>query len=74
MPILFFQIFYHTILAFVTIAAIFVIYHIIKYSYNKIAMLLMLAIFCGVFIILASANYALFSNINADDIAALLKF
>jgi len=74
MPILAFQIFYYLILAFSVIAGIFVVYHIIKYSYNKVVMLLMLIIFCGVFAIMISANYALFTNISADDIESLLTF
>ncbi len=74
MSILVFQIFYYLILAFSVIAGIFVVYHIIKYSYNKVAMLLMLIIFCGVFVAIISANYALFTNISADDIESLLTF
>jgi len=74
MPILFFQAFYYLILAFSVVAGIFVVYHIIKYSYNKSAMLLMLIVFCGVFVIIVSANYAIFSNISTDDIESLLTF
>lgn len=74
MPLLIFQIIYYFMLAIAFIAGIFVVYHIIKYSYNKIAMLLMLLVFCGVFVILISTNYALFSSISAEDVESLLSF
>lgn len=74
MPLLIFQIIYYFILVIAFVAGIFIVYHIIKYSYSKIAMLLMLLIFCGMFAVLISANYALFSNISADDIESLLNF
>jgi hypothetical protein len=74
MPLFIFQILYYIILAFVFIAGIFIVYHIVKYSYDKTAMLLMLIVFCGVFVILISFNYTLFLNISADDVSSLLNF
>jgi uncharacterized membrane protein YoaK (UPF0700 family) len=74
MPMLIFQVIYYIILAFAFIAGIFIVYHIIRYSYSKTAMILMLLIFCCVFVIMVSANYALFLNINEEDVSSLLIF
>ena len=74
MPILIFRIIYHIILAVAFIAGIFIVYHIIRYSYNKTAMILMLLVFGCVFVAIVSFNYTLFSNINAGDISSLLSF
>jgi len=74
MPIIIFQTIYYFILAVAFIAGIFIVYHVIKYSYNKTAMILMLLVFCCVFVIAISTSYALFSNISADDISSILNF
>jgi hypothetical protein len=74
MPLFIFQVVYYVILVFMLIAGFFVVYHIIKYSYDKTATLLMLIIFCGVFAVIVSTNFTLFSNIGTDDIESLLSF
>lgn len=65
---------YFVIFLFFMISGIFIVYHIVKYSYSKTAMLFMLMIFCSVMGILVFTNIALLFSINFNDFISILKF
>lgn len=60
-------IFYFIILVMVILSALFIIFHIIRYSFNKVATMLMLGIFIPVTLILILINIILFSLINFEN-------
>ncbi len=57
---------YFIIIISFLIAALFIFYHIVKYSINKTHSLIMLSLFSVVFIILILLNIYLFFHLNLD--------
>jgi len=64
---------YLVVLLFFVISGIFIIYHIVKYSYSKTAMLFTLLIFCSIMGILVFTNITLFFTIDFNDFISILK-
>ncbi len=64
---------YYIVLFFAVLSGLFITYHLIKYSYNKAALLLMLIIFCGVLGLLLVLNLSLFSSIHIQDISSIFN-
>ena len=62
------QILYLIILLMFIVSGLFVIYHIVRFSYSKLAMMFMLILFCCVTGILLITNISLFYSVNFSDI------
>jgi len=73
MAMLIIQIAYYLILLFVLISGLFIVYHIVKFSYNKFATLLMLLVFCLVLSGLIVFNHTAFSYVNFEDLMSFLS-
>ncbi|MCX6765380.1 MAG: hypothetical protein NT136_00175 [Candidatus Moranbacteria bacterium] len=68
-----FGIFYLILFLFFTIAALFIVYHVIKYSFSKSVMVLTLTIFLSVFGALLFSNLMLFLSLRWDEIFSNLN-
>lgn len=64
---------YLIIILFFLLAALFIVYHIVKYSLNKMEMLISLSIFLSVFLVLLFSNLAIFLSIRMDRVISLIN-
>ena len=67
---IFINIIYFFILAVLAFSALFIVYHLFKYSYDKGASLLMFLVFTSVFSALLLLNLVLFFSIDWEDITS----
>jgi hypothetical protein len=67
------QFIYFAIIFFMAISGLFIIYHMVRYSYNKLAMFLMLIVFCSVLGVLLMTNWALFSSLDLEYLVSFFK-
>jgi hypothetical protein len=72
MPVLIFQILYLLVFLAMGLMSIFVIYHIVFYSYTNISKIIMLAIFVPVTGVLLLTNFAIFQQIQLQEIFSML--
>jgi len=64
MIVLLMQGLYAVVMFMVAVLSLFIVYHILRFSYSKISMIIMLALFIVPVTILFMVNLVLFSNIN----------
>ncbi len=62
------SIFYYFILGVFILSAFFIIFHIVRYSFNKFATTLMLSVFISVAAILILTNIILFQMIDFENL------
>lgn len=66
------NIFYLTILLILLVSSLFIVYHIVRFSYSKFAMMFMLMLFVCVAGVLIVANMSLFFSIDFGEILSSL--
>lgn len=69
--ILLIQLMYYLVFLMMLLMSFFIVFHIVRYSYNKTAKLTMLLIFVPVVSILLFTNFILFSQIQIENIFSI---
>jgi hypothetical protein len=69
--ILLIQLMYYLVFLMMLLMSLFIVFHIVRYSYNKTAKLTMLLIFVPVVSILLFTNFILFSQIQIENIFSI---
>lgn len=75
--ILLISILYFIMLFICVVGAVFIIFHVVRYSYSRAVAMLTLAIFIPVLFLLMMVNFTVFSSLKLEEIfnfAGLVKF
>lgn len=67
------RIIYFSIIFFFLMASLFIVYHLVRYSYNRKMMILMLLIFSSVTGVLILLNITLFLSLDLSEIVSPLN-
>lgn len=64
---------YGIIFFMLALMGIFIVYHIVRYSYNKINLIIMLLLFVVPFLVLMFTNFMIFSSLNLTKLFSFIK-